>query len=192
MTQGLQASAQADRCAQSNAEAPDPDLFRDAMARLASGVAIAACWDGQTPRGLLVSSITALSTEPARVLFCVRQAAASHSALLRAKQCSLAILAEDDLDEAARFSSASRSGERFDTTVWRLVTDAPPQHRAPLTALTGRIGARINAGTHTIFVLDVETVTARRGEPLVYFDRAFRGLDPGLDLGAPFAALQAS
>ena len=172
MTQVCQATSPSDL-----ASAPDAGVFRDAMARLASGVAIAACWDGQTPRGLLVSSITALSTEPARVLFCVRQASASHSALLRARQCSVAILAQDDLDEAERFSRAERTPERFDPQVWSLTPDGPPQHRAPLIALTGQIGVRIDAGTHTIFVLNVQAVATKHGEPLVYFDRGFRGLN---------------
>ena len=177
MTEVRLASSRADRSAPECATALDGDLFRDAMARLASGVAIAACWDGQTPRGLLVSSITALSTEPARVLFCVRQASASHSALLHARQCSVAILAEDDLEEAERFSNSTRTAERFDPAIWRLTPDAPPQYRAPLIALTGQVCARIDAGTHTIFVLNVQSATTRRGEPLVYFERAFRGLD---------------
>ncbi len=154
----------------------DADRFRDAMSQLAGGVAIAACWDGGHPRGLLVSSITALSAEPPRLLFCVRKEASSHGALMRARDCSMAILAENDHDEAARFSRAERTGERFDPAFWRLEAGAPPRRRAALIGLTGDIGDRIDAGTHTIFILDIREVETRKGAPLVYFDRAFRGL----------------
>jgi len=154
----------------------DPDRFRDAMSQLAGGVAIAACWDGDQPKGLLVSSITALSTEPPRLLFCVRKAASSHGALLRARECSMAILAENDHIEAARFSRFERTNERFDPELWDLEPGAPPRRRAPLIALTGDIGDRIDAGTHTIFILDIRQVETRKGAPLVYFDRTFRGL----------------
>lgn len=154
----------------------EPALFRDAMALLAGGVAVASCWDGEIPRGLLVSSITALSTEPPRVLFCVRKASSSYSALLRNRSCGVAVLAEYDRREAERFSSADRAAERFDPAHWVLDPAAPPRHRAPLIGLEGRVGHRIDAGTHTIFVLDVLKAQVSPDRPLVYFDRAFRGL----------------
>ncbi|HEY2659527.1 MAG TPA: flavin reductase family protein [Caulobacteraceae bacterium] len=180
MAQASSAPAITDRPLSGASSVLDETLFRDAMARLAGGVAIAACWDGEIPRGLLVSSITALSTEPPRVLFCVRKAAASHGALLRAYQCSVAILADEDLQEAERFSDAGRTPERFDPAVWSLSPHSSPQHRAPLIALTGQIGSRIDAGTHTIFILNVRAVTTKPGAPLVYFDRAFCGLAASL------------
>ena len=80
----------------------DATAFREAMARLASGVAVVACWDGETPRGLLVSSLTALSTQPPRVLFCVGKTASSHAALLAAQDCSLNLLSDEDQGVAER------------------------------------------------------------------------------------------
>ncbi len=156
--------------------APDTDSFRQAMARLASGVAIASCWEGVTPRGLLVSSITTLSTEPPRVLFCVRKASASHNALLRATRCGLAVLAEHDQEEAERFSQADRAAGRFDPRRWALDAQAPPRYRTPLIGLDGAIGHRIDAGTHTIFVLNIRRAHASEDRPLLYFDRGFRRL----------------
>ncbi|HEX7887400.1 MAG TPA: flavin reductase family protein, partial [Phenylobacterium sp.] len=88
--------------------------FRNGLAKLASGVAIVACWADGQPRGLLVSSLTGLSTQPPRVLFCIRKAAGAHDALLRAETVSLSLLDERDLDEAERFSSPHRAAERFD------------------------------------------------------------------------------
>lgn len=40
------------------------DHFKEALARLASGVAIVTCGDEDRPHGLLVSSITGLSLDP--------------------------------------------------------------------------------------------------------------------------------
>ncbi len=157
--------------------APDVDAFRATMARLASGVAIASCWEGSAPRGLLVSSITTLSTEPPRVLFCVRKASASHNALLRATHCGLAVLAEQDQDEAERFSQSSRSAERFDPQRWVLDPRGSPRHRAPLIGLDGVIGHRIDAGTHTLFVLNISRSQTSDDRPLLYFDRGFRKLE---------------
>jgi flavin reductase (DIM6/NTAB) family NADH-FMN oxidoreductase RutF len=159
--------------------APLPEtVFKDAMCRLAGGVGVAACWNGETPTGLLVSSIAALSVTPPRVLFCVQKIARSHNALFHARQCSLNLLAEDDRLEADRFSNSARSGERFDPAQWTLDPASPPTSRSALVALTGTIGHRMDAGTHTVFVLNVRDVDVRDAGPLVYFDRGYAGLRP--------------
>ena len=158
----------------------DPETFRDAMARLAGGVAVAACWDGAEPKGLLVSSLTGLSMEPPRVLFCVRKAASTHNPLLKSRDCSLSILSEDDQEDAERFSRVERTAERFDPSLWSLDRREPPRRLSAMIGLTGHLSHRIDARTHTIFILDVQSVQTRDGAPLVYFDRAFRGLRPKL------------
>ena len=157
-------------------DAPDTAAFRDAMAQLAGGLAVVAVLDHGAPRGLLVSSLTSLSIEPPRVLFCVGKAAASHAALLRADRCSLAILGHDDVEEARRFSSRSRAAERFSREAWHLRSGEPPQYADALVSLTGCIGNRMDVGSHSVFVLDVKEIRRRDGEPLVYFGRSFRTL----------------
>ena len=172
-TTGLSAGLITTECAPAPLET---DLFRDAMSLLAGGVAIVTCWDGETPRGLLVSSITGLSLDPARVLFCVRKTSSSHNALLRATRCGVAVLAEGDEQEAERFSQTDLTHERFDAERWVLHPDSPPRRRKALFSLEGAIGHRIDAGTHTIFILNVREVGLGRDKPLIYFDRNFRRL----------------
>jgi flavin reductase (DIM6/NTAB) family NADH-FMN oxidoreductase RutF len=152
--------------------------FKDAMSRLVGGVGIAACWSGETPVGLLVSSIAVVSADPPRILFCVQKSARSHSALFRTRRCSLNILAEDGRTEAERFSNATRFGERFDPQLWRLEPGAPPRHRSALVGLTGTIGHRMDAGTHTVFILSITDADVQDARPLVYFDRGYAALHP--------------
>ena len=75
----------------------DEVAFRNGLAKLASGVAIVACWADGQPRGLLVNSLTGLSTQPPRLLFCVRKAAGAHAALLKADFISVSLLDYYDL-----------------------------------------------------------------------------------------------
>jgi flavin reductase len=160
------------------------------MAQLASAVSIAACWDGERPAGLLVSSLTPLSAEPPRILFCVQKQLRSHDAFLRADACSLHVLAEPDLDEARRFSDAHRHAERFDPAGWSLARTEPPRYRFALIALVGRIGHRIDAGTHSVFIVNLTETDVRDGAPLVYAQRRFSGLRP-VDETAALAGLAA-
>ena len=155
----------------------DPGAFKDALARLASGVAIISCWDGPkekegAPRGLLVSSITGLSVDPPRFLFCVRKEASSHDALLAAGACGVAILSADDEDEALRFATPSRVAERFTDSRWDLARGDAPLLRGGLTSAACAIDAAIDAGGHTILLVTARHCTTRPGAPLVAFDRA--------------------
>ncbi len=157
---------------------PPIDLaaFKDALARLASGVAVISCWDGTTPRGLLVSSITGLSVEPPRFLFCVRKEASSHDALLAAGACGIAILAAGDEAEALRFASPAQAHERFTDPRWDLARSGAPRLHAGLTSASCVIDQAIDAGGHTIVVVTATHLTIRPGAPLVAYDRAFHAL----------------
>lgn len=153
------------------------DQFKDALANLASGVAIISCWDDAAPRGLLVSSITGLSVEPPRFLFCVRKEAASHEALLRAETCGVAILSAGDHEEALRFSSSARSSERFAPSRWDLNHQDAPAYLGGLSTATCRIDSRIDATTHSVFVVTAITLAvAHSAKPLVACARGFHGL----------------
>jgi flavin reductase (DIM6/NTAB) family NADH-FMN oxidoreductase RutF len=46
--------------------------------------------------------------------------------------------------------------------------------------LSGRISNRMDAGSHSVFVLDVEAIDRRDGEPLVYFGRSYRTLSTAI------------
>lgn len=110
------------------------------------------------------------------MLFCVRKAAGAHGPLLLADRCSLSVLAEHDGDEAERFSTPERAAERFASADWRLRPGEPPVYEGALIGLAGLISQRIDAGSHSVFILDIEAVQTRDAQPLVYFDRAYRAL----------------
>ncbi|WP_337188044.1 flavin reductase family protein [Phenylobacterium sp.] len=154
----------------------DEVTFRNGLAKLASGVAIVACWAEGRPRGLLVSSLTGLSTQPPRLLFCVRKAAGAHDALLRAEAVSVSLLDEADRIEAERFATSARADERFNRSGWRLDGGGAPERLGSLAVFAGPVRSRIDGGTHTIFILDVNRAHARSGDPLLYFERDFRKL----------------
>lgn len=153
---------------------PDEDSLRDALARLASGLTLIACWDGDTPKGLAATSLIGLSVAPPRLLFSVRHEASAHDALLRAEHFSATVLASEDLAEAERFA---RSGvERFNSPDWRLEDPFAPRFLGGLAQFDLRAEHRIGADSHTIFIAEVLDVSTRPGAPLVYFERSFAGI----------------
>jgi flavin reductase (DIM6/NTAB) family NADH-FMN oxidoreductase RutF len=154
----------------------DEVAFRNGLAKLASGVAIVACWADGQPRGLLVNSLTGLSTQPPRLLFCVRKAAGAHAALLKADFISVSLLDEADREEAERFARGERASERFLDGQWTLDPRRPPERPDALAAFSGPVRSRMDGGTHTVFILDVSDAKARDADPLLYFERDFRKL----------------
>lgn len=161
-----------------DAAPPSPSIststvdFKEVLAHLASGVAIVSCWDGETPRGLLVSSITGLSVEPPRFLFCVRKEAACHETLLARPRLSVALLGADDQDEALRFASSSRAAERFSPEQWRLTETAAPVYRGGLAGALCDVDQVIDAATHSVFIVTANEVTFTPGPALVAWNRA--------------------
>ena len=147
--------------------------FKEVLAHLAGGVAIISCWEGETPRGLLVSSITGLSVEPPRFLFCVRKEAGCHDALIKASECGIVLLAQHDQEEARRYASFARAPERFSPERWDLAASAPPAYRGGLARTRCGVNNVIDAGTHSILVVTAEESALSPARPLVAWNRGF-------------------
>ncbi len=162
-----------DAASPSPSDSIPPVEFKEVLAHLASGVAIISCWDSATPRGLLVSSITGLSVEPPRFLFCVRKEAGSHDALVTSAECGVALLSSADQEEALRFAGSARAAERFASERWRLTTSGPPAYRGGLAAARCRIDQTIDAGTHSILIVSAIESVLTSGPPLVAWNRGF-------------------
>jgi flavin reductase (DIM6/NTAB) family NADH-FMN oxidoreductase RutF len=153
-----------------------PVDFIDTAARLAGAVSIVAGQDEAGPFGLVVSSLTVLSVEPARMLFCVRKAAGCYPRLLAAERLSLAVLGATDEDEAAAFTARDRLDLRFSADRWVLQAARPPRFDGGLVSLEGEVFQRISAASHTVFILNVERSRHQEAEPLLYFNRSYRRL----------------
>ncbi|WP_454717623.1 flavin reductase family protein [Caulobacter segnis] len=161
------------------APAPPPLAtdFRDVLAHLASGVAIVSCWDGDAPRGLLVSSITGLSVDPPRFLFCVRKEAGCHDIFLRRPALSIALLGAADKDEAVRFGGPVQAHERFCPSRWDLGSDAPPTYRQGLAQAACTIDEIVEAQTHSIFIVTASDHRLDPAAPLIAWNRALIAVD---------------
>lgn len=151
-------------------------LFIEATSRMAGAAAIVT-WQVDGPGGLLVRAVSLLSTRPARVLFGVDKEEPAHDALLRAETCALNLLSEADEDEAERFGGGGLDGHAgFRADRWRIEPDQPPRLRAGAVHLSGIVDHRIDAGSHSLFVVRVEAAEVNDRAPLVSFDHGFRRL----------------
>jgi flavin reductase len=157
-------------------EQANPDHFKEVLARLAGGVAIITGWDEGRPHGLLVSSITGLSLDPPRFLFCVRKEASSHDVFLRGDLFGVTILSDQDEAEAQTFMHPDLKAQRFRSERWSLSAPNPPLFGGGLSSTTCVGSMKIDAGSHTIFIVTAQTAVVRDGHPLLSFNRTMRTL----------------
>jgi flavin reductase (DIM6/NTAB) family NADH-FMN oxidoreductase RutF len=154
----------------------DPDAFRAALGRFASGVTIVTTRDdGGRDHGMTVSAFCSASLEPPLVLACIGHEASMHGIILSADRFGVSILAAGQEQLARRF--ADQRSDRFDGVGYSrgqlgvaLIDDA-------LAHLECVVVGRHDAGDHTIVIGRVDAAVYHTGRPLAYYRGGYTQLD---------------
>lgn len=146
-----------------------PEVFADAMAELASGVAVitARRSDGQ-PFGLTVISIASYSADPPSVIFAIDHEARSHPPLLEAAEHGVHLLAAGQEGIARAF--AGKGDAKFAGLDWEWDGEVPAIAGVLAYLRCRRTGA-YGHGDHSILVGEALEVRVGAGEPLLYLRR---------------------
>ncbi|ABS67817.1 flavin reductase domain protein FMN-binding [Xanthobacter versatilis] len=165
----------------SGAPAPiDPALFREAMRRMASGVAVIVT-DGPAGRaGLTVSSLASLCMEPPSLILCIHEKSAA-LATIEANGVFVAnVLAHHQSRVADAFAGQipELREDRFAAARWDVAASGAPVLADALMSFDCRLAAHHAYGTHRIVVGEVTAVHGieAEAEPLLYANRAYRRL----------------
>jgi flavin reductase ActVB len=150
-----------------------PEAFRNALARWASGVTVVTAHDDGGPVGMTAASFSSLSLDPPLVLVCIAHSARSHGALTGAEGFIVHVLSHEQQHFSERFSTP---GSKFDD-----LETGEGLFGAPLLPLgTARLEcerhATLDGGDHTILVGRVRSAESTDAEPLIYWDRSYRGV----------------
>lgn len=153
----------------------DPNEFRHALSRFASGVTVATTKgsDGR-PHGLTVSAFCSVSLVPPLVLICIERNAPSHDAFVEAGAFVVNILHETQMEISQQF--ATPAIDKFDRLSSHPGIDDIPVLDDSLANLECRLRYHHDGGDHSIFVGEVETITVSDGVPLIYFQGQYNGL----------------
>ena len=145
-------------------------LWRDAMASLASGVAVlTARRDDGAPCGLVATSLAAYSAAPPSVLVSIGHTSRCHEALAAGPMFGVHLL-RGDQEPLARAFADQRSENKFAGIEWRW-DGAVPAIAGTVAYLRCRRTDRWDRYDHTLLIGDVEDGDHAGGRPLVYFDR---------------------
>jgi flavin reductase (DIM6/NTAB) family NADH-FMN oxidoreductase RutF len=156
--------------------AVDPDTFRAALGRFASGVTIVTTRDGDgRDHGMTVSAFCSVSLEPPLVLACIGHEASMHGVALQADRFGVSILAVGQEPLARRF--ADQRSDRFEGIGYSRGRLGVALLDEALAHLECTVVDRRDAGDHTIIVGRVEAALCFQGRPLLYYRGGYTQLE---------------
>jgi flavin reductase (DIM6/NTAB) family NADH-FMN oxidoreductase RutF len=154
----------------------DPDTFRSALGRFASGVTVVTTRDGAgQDHGLTVSAFCSLSLEPPLVLVCIDAEASMHPVLSQVTHFAVNVLAEGQEPLARRF--AAPETDRFDGVGYERGATGAPILDDVVAYLECRKTTMLPGGDHTVFVGEVEHAEVHSSGPLLYYRGGYAQLE---------------
>jgi flavin reductase (DIM6/NTAB) family NADH-FMN oxidoreductase RutF len=149
------------------------DDFLAAMRRFATGVAIVTTEHKGRIHGFTANAFASVSAAPPTVLICVNRGATAHPLIAQSQRFCVNILSLDQRELAVRFAGGEPRS-RFDGVEYRIGSSGSPILEGTLAYLDCTLAEELTAATHTIFLGTVLDAGWRDGEPLGYFNRAYR------------------
>lgn len=154
-----------------------PEAFKKALQLWASGIAVVTSKSEQLGlRGMTVTAFTSVSAEPPQILVCLNQSADTGENIDQNQRFAVNILNAQQQDLSNNFSGGSSQEERFAKTRWSLGETGVPILDESILSLECKVVEKIRAGTHWIMIGEIEAITSRSGEPLLYFRSNYRQL----------------
>jgi flavin reductase (DIM6/NTAB) family NADH-FMN oxidoreductase RutF len=156
--------------------AVDPDRFKGALRRWASGVTIITTSCDGEDAGMTVSAFSSVSLEPPLVLACADKASNTNPLIARSGSFAANILAAGQEQLSNRFATTGNEAVRFEGLECKRGPSGAPWLPGALAVMDCRVSAAHDAGDHVIYVGEVLDVDFSDRDPLLYFDARYRGL----------------
>jgi len=154
----------------------NPDSFRAALGRFATGITIVTSRDASgADLGMTVSAFSSLSLTPPLILVCIAHTASMHDALLAADVFAVNLLSSGQESIARRF--ADTDAKRFDGIGYRRGIEQVALLDDALAHLECRRVAQYDSGDHTIVIGEVESAEVSDAKPLLYYRGGFAQLE---------------
>jgi flavin reductase (DIM6/NTAB) family NADH-FMN oxidoreductase RutF/DNA-binding GntR family transcriptional regulator len=149
----------------------DPLVFRQVIGHFASGVTIITTRERNTNYGLTASAVTSLTLEPPMLLVCINKNTGTQAAISRTRVFAVNILDEGQADLAYKF--AKPQSDKFQGVEFSYGIFGEPLLTGALAHIECRVVADVEAGTHRVFLAEVDNARTYVGSPLTYFRGKF-------------------
>lgn len=159
----------------------DPDTFKAALGRFASGVTIVTIRDDDGEiSGLTANAFCSVSLDPPMVLVCIHAESRAYPLFGKAGSFAIHFLAEHQDERAIAF--ATKSDDKSRLGKWSLSELNNPVLSDYNVLLECRLAHEYPGGTHSIVVGEVLRIDIdeNHDQPLLYYRGKFGGLPPEL------------
>ena len=148
-----------------------PAMFGDLMAELPAGVAVITTRDGEQPKGLVVTSLTAYTADPPSLLVSVAHSSRCYEALVAAECFGVHLLRCGQDEIAGTF--ASKADDKFAGLDWSWDDDVPRLSGA-LAYVRCETSKSFTHLDHTVLIGTITAVERdEAAEPMLYLRRGF-------------------
>jgi flavin reductase (DIM6/NTAB) family NADH-FMN oxidoreductase RutF len=157
---------------------PDPQTFRQAWGRFATGVSIVTTIqpDGQV-HGMAANGIASVSLDPMLVLVCVGNDRSSHPLIKQTGRFAISILREDQRDVADYYARPPEMKTERRELEFAFTKQGSAIVRDSVAIMDCHTVDEYVAGDHTIFIGEVDELATSPGRPLLFFEGRYRTLD---------------
>ncbi len=154
------------------------ESFRDVLRHFPSGVTIVTVKAGEEVHGLTVSAFASVSPEPPLVTVMIDHRHQAYK-MIETEGATFAvnILHQDQAELSNRFAWV-KDEDRFLVGTWKTAVTGAPVLEEALAWLDCTIYGKIEAGSHTVYIGEVQAAGTPRPDapPLVYWNRGYRRL----------------
>jgi flavin reductase (DIM6/NTAB) family NADH-FMN oxidoreductase RutF/DNA-binding GntR family transcriptional regulator len=149
----------------------DPNVFRQVIGNFASGVTVITTREQDTNYGLTASAVTSLTLEPPMLLVCINKNTGTQAAISRTRKFGVNILGQEQAHLAYQF--AKPQSDKFQGVDISYGGLGVPLLTGALARIECRVAADVEAGTHKVFLAEVDSAETSGEAPLTYFRGKF-------------------
>lgn len=147
--------------------------FLEGMSRAAQTVSVVAT-DGPAGRaGVTVSAMCSVSADPPMVLACIHHQSRAVPAIRQNAVFCVNVLVDTMQEVSNTFAAMAPADDMFDVAKWVSAATGAPVLSGALASFDCRVEEIHRAGSHFIFLGNVEDVVLGGGQPLIYGSRSY-------------------
>lgn len=151
----------------------DTKPLRNTFGRFATGVTIVTVRTPDGPLGITANSFSSVSLDPPLVMWNIAKHSSRFAPFAEARHFAIHVLAREQDHLCWRFAKFGRDFSGIDLT---FNPEGAPLIPGALARLECEIANPIDAGDHLVLLARVQRMSARDGEPMVFFSGRYRGL----------------
>ncbi|WEZ85005.1 flavin reductase family protein [Rhizobium sp. 32-5/1] len=157
----------------------DADNLKQALRRLGGGVSIVTAGEGDVRSGATVTSATALSVDPPRMLVSLNRTSSTWPVVERFRHFAVNVVGSEHQGLANRFAGIGgvKGVERYLGTEWTRLASGAPVLEDAVAALDCEVEEAIERHSHVIIIGRVLTIRLGHGNSLLYQNGRYHSVD---------------